>query len=193
MQLTSFSLTDYASAIISIMIYMIHVAVDTESSHLRQNSESVPASTVTAAESQSTESMVQRHSSAELATPVVRLQCELRQLLQSLVDSSYSITDVEYLKEAVASARAQLKSFQDHGDQAARRTAFRRSRRLVRTSIAANSLRRRLSVVRAKRRQMKLQRRHPREHAHDLTVSEVGIYTVCYDFGFIIAAVILCM
>jgi len=169
------------------------VLFDTDSVHIHPDSESVPVTTAaTAAEAESTESVVQQRASAELATPVVRLQCELRQLLQSLVDSSYSVTDVEFLKEAVGTARAQLKGFREHGGEAAHRVAFRRGRRLVRASIAAKRLHRRLAVVRAKRRQMKLQRRHPHEHAQDLTVSEVGIYTVCYDFGFIIAAVRTC-
>jgi len=104
----------------------------------------------TAVEAQSVES-VQPRPAAELSTPVVRLQSELRQLLHCVTESLYSVTDIDLLKEAVASARAQLKSFRDHGDQDAHRAAYRHSHRPVRGSIAANSLRWRLSVVRSRR------------------------------------------
>ena len=124
------------------------------------------ASTATPAETPSFENAhVETIAAHETATsnPTMRLQSKLRQLLSSMIDSTYSVNDVDFLKNILDTTNAQLQILRQHSDPAVPRAAFRRSRRLVRGSIAASSLRRRMSVIRARRRKKKLQRQAQRQ------------------------------
>ena len=83
----------------------------------------------------------------------------LRQTLSLLINCTYTIDDDHFLRSALESAKTQLQAFKQHSSDSTKRLLFRHNRRLVKSSIIANGLRRRLAVVRAKRRQRQRQRK----------------------------------
>jgi len=83
------------------------------------------------------------------------LQSRLRQLLTGMTHCTYSISDVDFLVNTIESASQMLQSCQDHVDPSLQPAAFRRSRRMVRSSIRAAKYRRRMSVLGAKWRKKK--------------------------------------
>lgn len=91
-------------------------------------------------------------------TAVHRLQSSLRQTLAVLMNCTYSITDANFLTTSLEFYKSQVPLFKARADRAHVRQQFRVGRRLVKSSVVASGLRRRLAAVRAKRRAQKVKR-----------------------------------
>ena len=62
--------------------------------------------------------LVARHSAETVEPTTVRLQSQLRQLLSSMINCTYSLSDVDFLQHMVDSAKAQLQVLREHIDPA---------------------------------------------------------------------------
>jgi len=91
-------------------------------------------------------------SEVDTVPSVEQLQCRLRQLLHAMINSTYNLRDADYLESSLKAAQEQLASYKAHSAPSARVAAFRRNRRIARSSHAALGLRRRLAVIKARRR-----------------------------------------
>ena len=87
------------------------------------------------------------------------MQSAVRQTLNVMRNYTYSIHSTDFLQQSLMSLKTQLQAFKANSEHSQLRQQFRHGRRLVRSSIVASGLRRRLAAVRAKRRAKKQSRR----------------------------------
>lgn len=86
------------------------------------------------------------------ARAYVEMQRQVRQVLNQLVNCTYTIDNVQFLQTSLSLLRQQLQAFKSQSTRRLTACNFRRDRRLVRLNIRASQLRRRLAVIRARRR-----------------------------------------
>jgi len=108
---------------------------------------------------------------------VDKLQSRLRQVLAGVSGCTYAISDVQFLCRSLEVMTQMLHDCQAHCDSSVHRAAFRRNRRLVKASVAAVGLRRRLSVLRALRKRRRRQEALRRLHTSGMFTTSASLDT----------------
>ena len=117
-----------------------------------QLSASQSTATVSETQSRSPDRNVGNTMAETDAPSSVALQRRIRQLLQHLINKTYTVDDSAFLQQSISVLRKQLSEFEARSSHAVSASIFRRNRRMVKANIAAAKLRRRFAVIRARQR-----------------------------------------
>jgi len=123
---------------------------------------------------------------------VADVQCKVRQALLVLSNLTYSVDDIGFLQQSLSLLQAQVHEFISHAVPSRSDCRFRNARKLVKSSIIAGCLRRRLAAVRARHRAKKQSRMIRTSGVQDVVIFG-STSPVCCIFTFLILPAVPCV